>query len=191
MFLFKKPSVLFAFVEILLMWVFQLRSLLMSTSMYLTWSTASRACPCNIYMCGTGCLDFEMCNTLHLLGLKSISHRFSHVCNVSRSCCRVSESELLLLQCYLRKIGHVSVCSRAGRLYRVRTVRDQTQNIEGLQSWRGFLMSFCPPERLFESAQSERHLSRTKYFLLRRAGVVCVGALNDLLRQMLYWSQAE
>ena len=68
MFIFKKPSVLFAFVKILFMWVFQLRSLLMSTPRYLAWSMTSSACPCNMYMCWAGCLDFEMCNTWHLLG---------------------------------------------------------------------------------------------------------------------------
>ena len=50
MFLFKKPSVLFAFVEILFMWVFQLRSLLMFTPRYLALSMASSACPCNMYL---------------------------------------------------------------------------------------------------------------------------------------------
>ena len=96
MFLFKNPSVLFTFVEILYMWVFQLRSLLMSTPRYLAWSMASSNCPCNMYMCWAGCLDLEMCNTWHLLGLKSMSHRRFHVSR-SRSCWRVSESEWLLI----------------------------------------------------------------------------------------------
>ena len=77
--------------------IIQLRSLLISTPRYLAWSMASSTCPCNMYMCWAGCLDLEMCNTWHLLGLKSMSHRRSHVCKVSRSCWRVSESEWLLI----------------------------------------------------------------------------------------------
>ena len=46
-------------------------------------------------------------------------------------------------------------------------------------------MSFRPPEQLFVSAQSERPLSKTEYFLLRHVSEVCVIAVSDLLCQML------
>ena len=61
----------------------------------------------------------------------------------------------------------------------------------GLQRWQEFLMSFHPPVQLFESAQSERPLSRTEYCLLHHVGEVCAIASYDLLCQTLYWNQVR
>ena len=52
-------------------------------------------------------------------------------------------------------------------------------------------MSFHPQAQLFESAQSERPLSRTEYCLLHHVGEVCAIASNDLLCQTLYWNQVR
>ena len=76
-------------------------------------------------------------------------------------------------------------------LYKVKTIKGQVQNNEGLQSWQGFLLSFRPPVQLFESAQSERPLSRTEYCLLHHVGEVCAIASDDLLCQRLYWNQVK
>ena len=93
------------------------------------------------------------------------------------------------MPCHLQKVGPVSVCSQVGRQYIVKTIKDQAQNLGGLQSWQGLLMSFHPPVQLFESAQLERPLSRTAYCHLHHVDEVCATALNDLLCRVLYWNQ--
>ena len=52
-------------------------------------------------------------------------------------------------------------------------------------------MSFHPPVQLFESAKSERPLSRTEYCLLHNVGEVCAIASYDLLCRTLYWNQVR
>ena len=93
-FLRMKPKVRFAFVVTFSICWFQFRSI--SSPRYFAWSTASKTWPCRTYCVWRGFRAREICRTWHLLGLKCISHVFSHFSSFWRSCCRVWESSLLV-----------------------------------------------------------------------------------------------
>jgi hypothetical protein len=74
MFLRRNPSVLFAFVVMLFIWlpVSHLRSDCIVTPRYLALSACSSWCPCRVYEYFIGVLFHVMDSTLHLSGWKTI-----------------------------------------------------------------------------------------------------------------------
>jgi len=74
MFLRRNPSVLFAFVVILFIWLSHLRSDCIVTPRYLALSACSSWCPCRVHEYFIGVLFHVMDSTLHLSGWKTIFH---------------------------------------------------------------------------------------------------------------------
>ena len=92
MFLFKNPSVWFAFLETESMWGIQDRLSEIVTTRYLAEGTDSKTVPWSMYLVWMGHLALMICRTWHLDGLNLMSHRFSHISRVWRSFCRVTDS---------------------------------------------------------------------------------------------------
>jgi hypothetical protein len=86
MFLRRNPSVLFAFVVILFIWLSHLRSDCIVTPSYLALSTYSSWCPCTcrVYEYFIDVFFRVMESTLHLSGWKNIFHFCSHMLSLSR-----------------------------------------------------------------------------------------------------------
>ena len=96
----RKPRVLLALPQMLLMWLSHLRSSLMVTPRYFALSTDSKTWPWRQYLNFTGVLLREMVSTLHLSGWKAIFHNCSHCASLSRSLCRVRASLFDLITRY-------------------------------------------------------------------------------------------
>ena len=88
MFLRRNPSVLFAFVVILLIWLSHLRSDCIVPPRYLALSACSSWCSCRVYGYCIGVSFRVMDSTLHLSGWKAIFHFF--LSNVSLCLLEVS-----------------------------------------------------------------------------------------------------
>ena len=77
-FLRRNPSVLFAFVVILFIWLSHLRSDCIVTPRYVSLLACSNWYPCRVYVYFIGTLFRVMHSTLHLSGWKAIFHYCSH-----------------------------------------------------------------------------------------------------------------
>ena len=97
----RKPRVLLALPQMLLMWLSHLRSSLIVTPRYFALSTDSKTWSWRQYLNFTGVLLREMVSTLHLSGWKAIFHNCSHCASfLSRSLCRVRASLFDLITRY-------------------------------------------------------------------------------------------
>ena len=99
MFLFKDPSVWFAFFgggggcPRKVIWD--------CNAQYLAEGTDSKTVPWSMYLVWMGHLALVICRTWHLDGLKLMSHRFSHISRMWRSFCRVIDSPSELIARYM------------------------------------------------------------------------------------------
>ena len=92
-FLLRKPRVLLAFEQTLLMCSFQLRSLVKHSSRQFTLLTVCNMCPRSWYWgWGRPFLLWVTGSVVHFSGWKTMSHLFSHSASWSRFCCRRSWS---------------------------------------------------------------------------------------------------
>ena len=92
MFLWRNPSVLFAFVEMLFIWLSHVRFDCIVTPRYLALSACSSWCPRRVYEYFIGVLFRVMDSTLHLSGWKAIFRFCSHMLCLSRSFWSVVQS---------------------------------------------------------------------------------------------------
>ena len=92
MFLLRNPKFFEALAVMRLTWWLKIKPDELSTSRYRAWSMESRTCPCIVYLFLIGLRDLDMCTTWHLDGLNSMSHAFSHSCNIFRSFWMISVS---------------------------------------------------------------------------------------------------
>ena len=106
MFLFKSPSVWFAFLETESIWGVQERLSEIVTPRYLAEGSDSKPVPWSMYLVWMGHLALVICRTWHLDGLKLMSHHFSHISRMWRSFCRVIDSPSELIAGY-NVYGHI------------------------------------------------------------------------------------
>ena len=88
----RKPSMLFDFLEILSMCVFQESADCTSTSRYFVESCSSRTWPFSWYENVIGERALVMLKTLHFCGWNAIPHFDSHSAKVLRSSCNTAQS---------------------------------------------------------------------------------------------------
>ena len=96
----RKPRILLALPQKLLMWFSHLRSSLIVTPRYFALSTDSKTWPWRQYLNFTGVLLREMVSTLHLSEWKVIFHNCSHCASLLKSLCRDRASLFDLITWY-------------------------------------------------------------------------------------------
>ena len=101
-FLLIKPSVWFAFFEVLFMCVLHERSSDIVTPRYLADGTLSSSSPCRSYLVGIGVLSRVTRMTWYFEGLKFMSQSFSQCSRLVRSCCNLSHLARLPVSCCIK-----------------------------------------------------------------------------------------